>query len=90
MAEPDQQDIGGRGMSHPLYSLFKQLEDARIPFTLARYREDSVLVTLTVVGERIEIDVFDDGHMEVSRFTGNEAVEGGVELIPGIIARNVE
>ncbi|MGH8107645.1 MAG: hypothetical protein ACREO1_02865 [Arenimonas sp.] len=77
-------------MSHPLYSLLKQLEDARIPFTLARSREDTVRLNLTVVGERIEVDVFDDGHMEVSRFTGNEAVEGGIELIPGIIANNVD
>ena len=77
-------------MSHPLYKLLEQLEDAGIYFTLDRTRKDSVRLNLTVVGERIEIDVFDDGHMEISRFTGNEAIAGGIELIPGIIAENVD
>jgi hypothetical protein len=73
-------------MSHSLYALLEQLEAARIPFTLGRYRSDSILVALTVVGERIEIDVFDDGHMEISRFKGNEDIVGGAELIPEIIS----
>ncbi|WP_232293953.1 hypothetical protein [Burkholderia multivorans] len=30
--------------------------------------------------------MFDDGHMEVSRFVGNEDIEGGVELIGSIVA----
>jgi hypothetical protein len=75
-------------MSHPLYLLLQQLETARIPFTLGRYRNETILVTLTVVGERIEIDVFEDGHMEISRFQGNEDIVGGVELISEIISNN--
>lgn len=54
--------------------------------TLANGRPDSILVSVTVVGQRVEIDVFDDGHMEVSRFVGNEDIEGGVELIDSIVA----
>jgi hypothetical protein len=72
-------------MSHPLYHLLARLEAARIHFTLARHRPDTVLVTLTFVGERIEVDVFDDGHMEVSRFKGNEDIVGGLELIDKLI-----
>ncbi|MBU9132528.1 hypothetical protein KTD17_05880 [Burkholderia multivorans] len=53
---------------------------------LANGRPDSILVSVTVVGQRVEIDVFDDGHMEVSRFEGNEDIEGGVELIDSIVA----
>jgi hypothetical protein len=41
---------------------------------------------MTFVGERVEVDVFDDGHMEVSRFKGNEDVVGGTELAKQIIA----
>ncbi|HWB04578.1 MAG TPA: hypothetical protein VG796_16235 [Verrucomicrobiales bacterium] len=59
-------------MSHPLYQLLQKLEDAKIHFTLRRCRPDTVLVTLTLVGERVEIDVFEDGHMEVSHFVGGE------------------
>ena len=47
-----------------------------------------MLVTLTVVGERIEIDVFEDGHMDVSRFKGNEDIIGGEELVEQIIDEN--
>ena len=73
-------------MSHPLYDLLLRLEDAQIPFTLSRNRSDSLLVTLTLVGERVEIDVFEDGHMEVSRFKGSEDVVGGAELVEKLIA----
>jgi hypothetical protein len=73
-------------MSHPLYDLLLRLEDAKIPFTLSRNRSDSLLVTLTLVGERVEIDVFEDGHMEVSRFKGREDVVGGAELVEKLIA----
>jgi len=34
-----------------------------------------VIVTVTMVGERLEIDVFEDGHMEFSQFGGSEAVQ---------------
>ncbi|MGF6939847.1 hypothetical protein OKW41_009009 [Paraburkholderia sp. UCT70] len=43
-----------------------------------------MLVLVTVVGQRIEIDVFGDGHMEVSGFTGHEDIEGGAELIESL------
>jgi hypothetical protein len=75
-------------MSHPLYSLLRRLDDAHIHFTVGRHRDDTVLVTMTLVGERIEVDVFEDGHMEVSRFTGNEDIVGGEELVNEIIENN--
>jgi len=77
-------------MSHPLYELLSQLEQERIHFTIGRHREDTVLVTLTLVGERIEIDVFNDGHMEVSRFMGSEAVVGDEELVQQIIREEAQ
>lgn len=36
--------------------------------------------------QRAESDVFDDGHMEVSRFRGNEDVVGGEDLVKSLIA----
>jgi hypothetical protein len=74
-------------MSHPLYDLLLRLEDAKIAFTISRNRSDSLLVTLALVGERIEIDVFEDGHMEVSSFTGSEGIVGGAEVLEKLIAR---
>lgn len=77
-------------MNHPLYKLLSQLENARIHFTLGRYRPDTVLVTLTLIGERVEVDVFFDGRMEVSRFKGNENIVGDSELLESLIAQNTE
>jgi hypothetical protein len=75
-------------MSHPLFSLLQKLEAAKIHFTLGRYRDDTIMVSVTLVGERIEIDVFDDGHMEVSRFLGKEDTVGGAELVEKLIEEN--
>ena len=75
-------------MSHPLFQLLRRLEVAKIHFTLSRHREETVLVTLTLVGERVEVDVFDDGHMEVSRFPGSENIVGGAELVDRLIDEN--
>lgn len=77
-------------MSHPLYELLSELEQHRIHFTLGRYRGDSVHVTLTLVGERVEVDVFDDGHMEVSRFKGSEDVLGGEDLVRQILRKEAQ
>ncbi len=72
-------------MSHPLDQLLQRLEAAKIHFTLASYRPDTVLVALTLVGERVEVDVFEDGHMEVSRFPGSEDIVGGAELVERLV-----
>ncbi|CAG9261127.1 hypothetical protein ACV22V_23410 [Burkholderia sp. AW33-5] len=73
-------------MTHPIFDLLTKLDVARVSYALSRHRSDSILVSVTVVGQRIEIDVFEDGHMEVSRFVGNEDIEGGAELIDSILA----
>ena len=64
-------------MSHPLYDLLKRLDEARLHYTLSKNREDAVLVEVSIVGERVEVDVFEDGHMEVSCFLGTEDILGG-------------
>jgi hypothetical protein len=72
-------------MSHPLFELVSALERGRIHLTLQRHRPDTILVTFTLVGERVEVDVFEDGHMEVSRFKGNESIVGGKDLVHELI-----
>ena len=64
-------------MTHPLFELLQRLDESHIYYALWRHREESILVSLTLVGERIEIDVFEGGHMEASRFMGKEDVLGG-------------
>lgn len=77
-------------MPHPLFDLLKRLEKAKIHFTLGRDRDDTILVSLTLVGERVEVDVFDDGHMEVSRFPGKEDVVGSEDLVNELITQHSE
>ncbi|OLP60527.1 hypothetical protein BJF93_22195 [Xaviernesmea oryzae] len=59
---------------HPLFELLASLDTKRIPYNLSRTRPDSVGIFVTSVGMRIEIFVFDDGHLEYSIFEGNEDV----------------
>jgi hypothetical protein len=61
-------------VSHKLFSLLRDLENRGIYFDVARRRPDTITVTCTLVGIRIEIDVFEDGHFEYSYFVGNEGV----------------
>jgi hypothetical protein len=74
-------------MSHSLFDLLNRLDKAGYHYTLSRDRPDAVEVTITFVGERVEVDVFEDGHMEVSRFLGTEDVLGGQELVYDIIEK---
>jgi hypothetical protein len=63
------------------------LENAGFHYLIERALPDSIrlTLTLTLVGQRVEIDLFEDDHLEISRFYGNEDVEGGMELLEAII-----
>ena len=39
-----------------------------------------------MVGERVEIDIFEDDHLEISRFRGDESIEGGMDLLQRLVA----
>lgn len=71
--------------SHPLFELLNDLDQKGVYYSLSRHRSDTVLVSVTLVGRRVEIDVFDDGHMEVSVFDGSEGSVGGYEVLDGLI-----
>jgi len=60
---------------------FRSLEAAGLHFYIERTRPDSIRLNVTMVGERMEIEIFEDDHLEFSRFHGDEAVEGGKELL---------
>ena len=68
-------------MPSPLFKLLRELDNANIYYFISRNRPDSILITATFVGKRIEIDVFENGHTEVSIFRGSESVEGDTSLI---------
>ena len=76
-------------MNHPLFELLKRLDKAKLHYNISRSRKDTIAVTVSFVGERVEVDVFEDGHMEVTRFLGTEDVLGGEEVIDKLIERSV-
>jgi hypothetical protein len=81
-------DVSRADKAHPLFELLARLDAGHYHYTLSRQSADSVQVTVNFVGERTEVNVFDDGHMEVSRFLGTEDVLGGGEYVWQIIRNN--
>ncbi|MBF2715459.1 hypothetical protein [Agrobacterium vitis] len=70
-----------------VFEVLSRLDDAKIHYFIGRYRPDTIDITATIVGERVEISVFDDDHIEISRFVGNEDVLGE-EVLDDILRRN--
>lgn len=66
--------------THRIYTLLQQLDRARIHYTLARFRDDAIMIRATVPGRRYEIEVFSDGTLEVE-ILGVEGHIGGQELV---------
>ena len=74
-----------RKASNAIFETIRLLERAHIEFNIKRTRSDALTVMATIVGERIEIDVFEDDHIEISRFRGDEGIEGGRDLLLQIV-----
>ncbi|CCE11965.1 conserved hypothetical protein [Bradyrhizobium sp. STM 3843] len=66
-------------MSSVLFATMRLLENAGLHFFIERTRPDTIRLSVTLVGERVEIDIFEDDHLEFSRFRGDESIEGGYE-----------
>lgn len=71
--------------SNAVFDTIRLLERAHIAFDIQRTRPDALTVVAAIVGERIEIDIFEDSHIEICRFRGDEGVEGGRELLLEIV-----
>ncbi len=71
--------------NHPLYDILAKLNSAKMHYNLDKQRPRAVLICITVPGERIEIEVFDDGSVETSRFSGDESVTMGMDVIDSIL-----
>jgi hypothetical protein len=72
-------------MSSAIFETVRLLEEARLHFFIERTRPDTIRLSVTMVGERLEIDIFEDDHLEISRFRGDESIEGGKELLTRLL-----
>jgi hypothetical protein len=72
-------------MASAVFKTMRMLEEARLHFFIERTRPDSIRLSVTMVGERVEIDIFEDNHLEISRFLGDEKIEGGMDLLMSML-----
>ena len=72
-------------MSSAVFRTMRMLEDARLHYSIERTRSDSIRLSVTMVGQRVEIEIFEDDHIEISRFLGDETVEGGSEILEKLL-----
>jgi len=72
-----------RGMKD-LLPFLNYLDKEGIYYRLDHLREDSLMVSFTLVGMRVELDFFDD-HVEFSVFKGNEDVETDTAFLADLI-----
>jgi hypothetical protein len=72
-------------MASAVFKTMRMLEEARLHFFIERTRPDSIRLSVTMVGERVEIDIFEDNHLEISRFLGDEKIEGGLDLLTSML-----
>jgi hypothetical protein len=59
-------------LTSPLFKILKSLDNAKVHYFIERHRADTVDITATFVGKRLEITVFEDDHVEASEFLGHE------------------
>jgi len=71
---------------HRLYSIISSLEKAKISFTLLRNREDAVTIAVAVPGQLWEIDVFEDGNVDVEVFRSDGQIFA-YEDLPAMLSK---
>ncbi|MDY6868776.1 MAG: hypothetical protein SVT56_12905 [Chloroflexota bacterium] len=63
-----------------LMAFLDTLEQGKISYTLARYREEALMVSVVVPGERWEVEFLEDGSVEVERFISDGDIYGAEAL----------
>jgi hypothetical protein len=62
------------------HELIAQLTASKIHFTMTSVREDAIMFLITVPGERWEVEVYPDGHLEIETFGNSSGVLGEAKL----------
>lgn len=59
-----------------LLEFLQYLENQGISYTLGHHREEAIMVTVAVPGERWEVEFLRDGSVEVEKFISNGDIAG--------------
>jgi len=70
-----------------LLAFLTQLENASLHYDLAHNREDTIMATVAVPGERWEIEFFGNGEVEVEIFRSTGDILGG-EVFERLFSEN--
>src|SRR3989442_11564055 len=76
-----------RNLFDKLTSFLTGLEHGGISYTLAHNRDEAIMISVAMPGERWEIEFLDDGSIEVERFISNGEVHGE-EILKELFARH--
>jgi len=63
------------------FALIAQLKAAGIHHGITSVRDDAILIEASVPGERWEIEVFADGHVEIERFRSDGEIQDEAALV---------
>ncbi len=72
-----------------LLTLLNKLEQEKVSYTLAHHRDEAIMVTVAVPGERWEVEFLNDGSVEVEKFVSNGEM-GGEEALGELFSRYLE
>jgi hypothetical protein len=70
-----------------LLSYLNFLRNKKKKFDISQDRTESIMVTFTLVGCRVEVDFFED-HIEFSYFTGDESVHDDWTIMQGLLDKH--
>ncbi|NEP58838.1 MAG: hypothetical protein F6K31_17765, partial [Symploca sp. SIO2G7] len=72
-----------------LVSFLQKLDQQGMSYTLGHHREEAVMVTVAVPGERWEVEFLSDGSVEVEKFISNGEIVGE-ELLSELFPKSNE
>lgn len=70
-----------------VFQFLERLKAAKVSFVLGTVRDESIMVSAALPGERWEIEFFADGTVESEVFVSSGGVEGGLEAVERFLIR---
>lgn len=61
-------------------TFLNELEQKKINYHITHHRDEAVMITVSIVGERWEIEFLDNGDIEVEKFISNGEIQGEESL----------
>jgi hypothetical protein len=66
--------------------LCRELDRRRVTYSLLIVRDEALMVSVALPGERWEVEFFDDGHVELERFTSQGVIDAST-AVSDLLAR---